>query len=151
MKFEKFFKATGTHGLIVEKSENNRWLLCGGVGMKIPSGVTNLGMKSDATNLFDAIIHSNSEDDTLTLVKAVINDPEGKANDIIRVFETEIGDKICIYNNPYGLLERKDRLTYLEIEAENENDPGEKKVFKYIVVRDRANEPIGFIAGCDEI
>lgn len=31
MKFEKFFKSAGTHGLIVKENEVDSWLLCGGV------------------------------------------------------------------------------------------------------------------------
>lgn len=149
MKFEKFFKSAGTHGLIVKKSEVESWLLCEGVGMKIPTGVNNLGVSSEPTDMFKAVVGSNSEDDILTLVEAVIRDPEGKANDIIRVFETGLGDRIGIYNASYGLIERKDRLTYLEIEADNEN--GVTKTYKFIVVRNSKNEPIGYIAGSEFI
>lgn len=149
MKFEKFFKSAGTHGLIVKKSEAESWLLCGGVGMRIPIGVNNLGLSSDPEEMFKAIVNSNSEDDLLYLKEAVLHDPEGKANDIIRIFETDLGDRVGIYNGAYGLLEKKDRLTYLEIEAEDQD--GETKLFKYMVVRDSANTAIGFIAGSEEI
>lgn len=33
MKFEKFFKSAGTHGLIVKANAVDSWLLCGGVGI----------------------------------------------------------------------------------------------------------------------
>lgn len=124
MKFEKFFKSAGTHGLIVKKSEVETWLVCGDIGMRIPDGVNNLGVNKD---------------------------PEGKANDIIRVFETDLGDRIGIYNASYGLLEKKDRLTYLEIEEDDPDNEGETKISKFIVVRDYNNEVIGFIAGSNEI
>jgi hypothetical protein len=149
MKFEKFFKATGTHGMIVKRSEAESWLVCDGVGMVIPRGVNNLGINCEPKPLFKAIVNSNSEDDILTLKEAILKDPEGKARDIIRVFETELGDRIGIYNSAYGLIERKDQLTYLEIETEDENDPEKVKVFKFMVVRDRNNETIGYIAGCE--
>lgn len=149
MKFEKFFKATGTHGMIVKRSDNESWLVCDGVGMVIPRGVNNLGINCEPKPLFKAIVNSNSEDDILTLKEAILKDPEGKARDIIRVFETELGDRIGIYNSAYGLIERKDQLTYLEIETEDENDPEKVKVFKFMVVRDRNNETIGYIAGCE--
>lgn len=144
-----FFKSVGTHGLIVKKSEAESWLLCDGVGMKIPTGVNNLGVSSEPTDIFKAIVSSNSEDDILKLAEAVLMDPEGKAADIIRVFETEIGDRIGIYNASYGLIERKDRLTYLEIE--DETKAGETKVYKVIVVRNSKNEPIGYITGSELI
>lgn len=149
MKFEKFFKATGTHGLIVKRSEVESWLLCDGIGMKIPSGVNNLGVSSDPKPMFNAIINSNSEDDYLELKEAILRDPEGKASDIIRVFETALGDRVGIYNAAYGLIERKDRLTYLEIEAEDAQ--GVEMTHKFIVVRDHKNEPIGFITGSEFI
>lgn len=43
-------------------------------------------------------------------------------NDIIRVFETELGDRIGIFNQSYGFLEKKDVLTYLEIEDDSDED-----------------------------
>lgn len=151
MKFEKFFKSAGTHGLIVKKSEVETWLVCGGVGMKIPDGVNNLGVNKEPDEIFKAIVNSYSEDDLLVLKEAILKDPEGKANDIIRVFETDLGDRIGIYNGSYGLLEKKDRLSYLEIEEDDPDNKGEIKISKFIVVRDYNNEVIGFIAGSDEI
>ena len=151
MKFEKFFKLAGTHGLIVKKSEVETWLVCGGVGMKIPDGVNNLGVNEDPDEIFKAIISSYSEDDLLVLKEAILKDPEGKANDIIRVFETDLGDRIGIYNSSYGLLEKKDRLSYLEIEEDDPANEGETKISKFIVVRDYNNKVIGFIAGSNEI
>ena len=146
MKFEKFFKSAGTHGLIVKKSEVESWLLCAGVGMRIPVGVNNLGVSVDPEPLFKAIVNSEPEDDYLQLVEAVIQDPEGKANDIIRVFETDIGDRVGIWNKDYGLLEKKDRLTYLEIE-----DDQTGITTKIMVVRDYNNDVIGFITGTNNI
>ena len=151
MKFEKFFKSAGTHGLIVKKSEVETWLVCGAVGMRIPDGVNNLGVNKDPDEIFKAIVNSYSEDDLLVLKEAILKDPEGKANDIIRVFETDLGDRIGIYNGSYGLLEKKDRLSYLEIEEDDPDNEDETKVSKFIVVRDYNNEVIGFIAGSDEI
>ena len=42
MKFEKFLKGCGTHGQIVTRSNVDKWLVCGGVGMRVPRGVVNL-------------------------------------------------------------------------------------------------------------
>lgn len=151
MKFEKFFKSAGTHGQIVRKSDVESWLVCDGVGMKIPSGVNNLGISAEPTPLFTAIVNSNSEDDFLELKEAILRDPEGKASDIIRVFETDLGDRVGIYNANYGLLERKDRLTYLEVEDELKETPDVPIVRKFIIVRDRMDAPIGFIAGTEFI
>ncbi len=142
MKFEKFFKSVGTHGLIVKKSDNESWLLCGGVGMLIPTGVNNLGVSVDPEPLFRAIVNSEPDDDYLRLTAAIIRDPEGKANDIIRIFETDIGDAVGIWNKDYGLLEKKDRLTYLEVEDDETGITS-----KIVVVRDYDDNVIGFITG----
>lgn len=150
MKFEKFFKSAGTHGLIVKKSENETWLVCGGVGMKIPEGVNNLGVNKDPDPVFKAIVNSYSEDDYLVLKDAILKDPEGKANDIIRVFETDLGDRIGIYNTSYGLLEKKDRLRYLEIEKDD-TDGEDPETLKFMVIRDYDNQVIGFISGATDI
>lgn len=149
MKFEKFFKMAGTHGQIVKRNKSESWLVCEGVGMRIPEGINNLGVAVAASPVFNAIVHSEPDDDLLTLKKAVLLDPEGKAGDIIRVFETDLGDTAGIYNSRYGLLEKKDRLSYLEIE---DDDPGhDGEILKYIVVRDHADEIVGFINATSEI
>lgn len=145
MKFEKFFKTVGTHGQIVKRSEGESWLLCGGVGMLIPIGVNNLGVSVDPKPLFNAIVNSVSEDDLLVLKEAILPYADGKANDIVRVFETDLGDRVGISNKEFGLLEKSDRLTYLEVEDEN------NMVFKIVVVRNYADDVIGFITGGDSI
>lgn len=148
MKFEKFFKAVGTHGLIVKKSEVESWLVCGGIGMRIPEGVNNLGISQAPDQMFKAIVYSDTGDDLLVLKEAVLKDPEGKVADIIRVFESELGERVGIYNGAYGLLEKKDLLTYLEIEDDTQD---EAKTVKLIVVLNHSKEIVGFITGSDEI
>lgn len=140
MKFEKFFKAVGTHGLIVKKSDTESWLVCDGVGMRIPRGVNNLGIASAPSEMFTAIVNSESDDDTLVLSEALLLEPDGKAKDIVRVFETEDNlRQVYIQNAEYGFLEKKDRLTYLEIEDE------EEKIHKFMVIRNHDGDAIGFI------
>lgn len=141
MKFEKFFKSAGTHGLIVKRSESETWLLCGGVGMRIPEGVNNLGVSVNPEPLFNAIVSSVSDDDILALKEAILPYPDGKANDIVRVFETDLGDRVGISNKEFGLLEKSDRPTYLEVEDEN------NITHKIMVVRDYADDVIGFVTG----
>ena len=141
MKFEKFFKSAGTHGLIVKRSESETWLLCGGVGMRIPEGVNNLGVSVNPEPLFNAIVSSVSDDDILHLSEAILPYPDGKANDIVRVFETDLGDRVGISNKEFGLLEKSDRPTYLEVEDEN------NITHKIMVVRDYADDVIGFVTG----
>lgn len=150
MKFKKFFKATGVHGLIVNHGSES-WLLCGGVGMPIPAGVNALGVSVSPEPLFKAIVNSEPEDDYLHLAEAVLRNPDGKAKEIIRVFETDLGERVGIMNTDYGLLEKSDRLTYLEVEADDPKHEGETIVSKIMVVRDYDDEVIGFITGVDSI
>ena len=42
MKFEKFLKSVGTHGEVITVNEVEKWLVCDGVGIRIPKGVDNL-------------------------------------------------------------------------------------------------------------
>ena len=158
MKFEKFLKDVGTHGEIVKRENGDNWLVCGGVAMRVPKGVNNLlgTNNKDAELIFNTVMDADTKDDTLKLKEALLRNPEGKAGDIIRVFETELGERVGIYNTNFGLLERKDLLTYLEIEipAEYEGDKliEEEKTVKYIVVLNRNTlETIGFITGIQNI
>lgn len=158
MKFEKFLKDVGTHGEIVTRENGDNWLVCGGVAMKVPNGVNNLlgTNNKDVEPVFTALMNADTKDDTLVLKEALLRNPEGKAGDIIRVFETDLGERVGIYNADFGLLEKKDLLTYLEIEipAEYEGDKviEEEKTVKYIVVlNNKTLETIGFITGIKNI
>lgn len=144
MKFEKFFKKIGTHGLIVKRANGEMWLTGDGVGMVIPSGVNNLGVSVDPDDVFKAIVNSESDDDILKLCDAILLEPDGKANDIVRIFQTDEGDRIGIYNAHYGLTEKRDILTYLEIEKADAKS--EKDIERFIVIRKADGTPVGFIA-----
>lgn len=151
MKFEKFLKGVGTHGKTLTRDNGDNWLLSGGVGMKIPTGVTNLlGSTIEKPNkYFNEILGADTTDDILNLSEAVLFDPTGKSGDIVRVFETEMGDRVGIWNTDYGLLEKSDILTYLEVE--DENNEGETKTIKLIVVLGFDQEIKGFITGTQRI
>lgn len=154
MKFEKFLKSVGTHGVVVEVNESEKWLICGGVGMVIPRGVDNLlGSKVDKEYASVAHVFANLElDDPLELKRAVILDPTGNAKSIYRVFESEMGDTVGIINADYGLLEKSDVLGYAEIEDENMDDPTDENItVKYVLVYDASGKNVqGFITGSDK-
>ena len=151
MKFEKFLKGVGTHGEVIERTEAEKWLVCGGVGMVIPRGVDNLlgvARDRDYASIVDVI--ANAElDDKLTLVNAVLLDPTGNANAIYRVFESEFGERVAIINADYGLLEKKDLLGYGEIEVPATEDK-EAFTIKYVLVYDQTGNIQGFITGSDK-
>lgn len=141
MKFDKFFKRSGTHGNIVTTKGGDKWLICENVAMLIPPNVNALSCNiSEAKPLFDAIVTADTEDDVLELYNATIP-ADGKPKDIIRIFKTETGDRVGITNDQFGLLERSDRLVYCEIEDELETHI-------FILVTDRSgDEIVGFIEG----
>lgn len=146
MKFEKFLKGCGTHGQIVKRENGDKWLICGGVGMKVPTGVVNLlgaGEVSEETRgIVEAIVTADT-DDRVQLTQAYLP-ADGKASDIVRIF----GDGynlVRIHNADFGLLERSDVvLAYLEIEDDDLN------VTRYLLILNPAEEVIGFITGVPE-
>jgi hypothetical protein len=143
MKFVKFLKSCGAFGRVYERRNGDKWLICEGVGMKIPIGVMSLlgvGEGSEkAGEVIEAIIGSDI-DDKVILSRASIS-ADGKASDIVRVFSTQLADEVGISNANFGLLEKSDmNLAYLEIEDEESVD-------RYILVLDLKDEVVGFITG----
>lgn len=155
MKFEKFLKSVGTHGEVIARTESEKWLVCGGVGMVIPRGVDNLlgsPTKAEYASIVD-VISKVDLDDPVTLERAILLEPDGKAADIYRCFDTVDGlYEVVICNADYGLLERKDNLGYFEIEIDCDEDgnalpENDVKTIKYLLVFDHKKEIVGFITG----
>lgn len=150
MKFEKFLKGCGTHGRIVKRENGDKWLICGGVGMKVPAGVVNLlgaGEVSEKTReIIETIVRADT-DDRIQLTEATLP-ADGKASDIVRVFSDGC-DRVRIRNADFGLLERSDViLAYLEIIRED--DDLNELIDRFLLVLDPAEEVIGFITGVPE-
>lgn len=140
MKFDKFFKMAGTHGVII-KTVNHKWLLCDGVGMQIPAGVSTFGAEKQPDDLFNGILTADIDYDLLDLTSAELP-KDGKPADIKRVFSTASGDVVKISNAHYGLLEKHDRLVYLEVEDSDGND------HCIMLITDiKGEEILGFIIG----
>ena len=147
MKFEKFLKSVGTHGQVYERENGDKWLICAGVGMKIPVGVCNLlgtGAVTDKVKmLVEGLIHADI-DDTVALSRAELP-ADGKASDIVRVFSDGLDLEVGICNAAFGLLEKSDRrLCEVEVEAE---DTGYEDGAKFLLILDNAYEVVGFIEG----
>lgn len=147
MKFEKFLKGCGTHGQILVRENGDKWLVCDGVGMKVPNGVVNLlgsGEVGEKTKqILEALVKADT-DDKVTLAKATVP-KDGKANDIVRIFagtDSLLEDiEVGIYNVDFGLLEKQD-VNLAEVEIKD-ND----KTTKYLLVLDKEDTVIGFIEG----
>lgn len=154
MKFEKFLKSVGTHGIVYTRNESEKWLVCGGVGMVIPRGVQQIlgsEYKSEYASIID-VISTQAYDDPLRLTRAVLREADGKASDIYRVFNTTLDEEIGIINADYGLIERKDLLSYMDIEIDTDEEgnplPVEDcKTVKYMLVFNQKGEIQGFITG----
>ena len=143
MKFVKFLKSCGAFGRVYERRNGDKWLICEGVGMKIPTGVMSLlgvgEVSEKAGEVIEAIIGSDI-DDKVILSRASIS-ADGKASDIVRVFSTQLADEVGISNANFGLLEKSDmNLAYLEIEDEESID-------RFLLVLDLKDEVVGFITG----
>ena len=157
MKFEKFLKSVGTHGEVINRNESEKWLLCGGVGMVIPRGVTNLlggSRSSEYASIVDVISNVSCDDALarLALKRAVLFEADGKAGDIYRVFANDLDEEIGIMNADYGLIERRDVLSYLEIEVDTDENgnplpPEDCKTVKYMLVFNAKGDIQGFITG----
>ena len=146
MKFEKFLKGCGTHGQILERSNGDRWLICGGVGMKIPEGVNNLLGSGEVSEKIKSLVEGLIKADffdKVHLTRATIP-ADGKASDIIRVFGDDLSIEVGVYNADFGLLEKADvNIAEVEIEdSETEYLDG-----KYLVILNNDDEAVGFIKG----
>ena len=150
MKFEKFLKGCGTHGQILTRDNGSRWLICGGVGMKIPVGVTNLlgsgEVSEKVKNLVEGLVKADT-DDKVKLIRATVS-ADGKASDIVRVFGDDLDIEVGICNGDFGLLEKAD-INLAEVEIEESGDGFLDG--KYLLVLNRDDEVIGFIQGVNEI
>jgi len=155
MKFEKFLKGVGTHGQILERANGDKWLICAGVGMKVPSGVINLlgsGVVGDKTKtIIEALVKADT-DDKVNLVRASLT-KDGKASDIIRVFGDGLDIEVGIYNTDFGLLEKADvNLAEVEIEDGDIDDPQHSLIGrKYLLILDSEDTVVGFIQGVKNI
>ena len=148
MKFEKFLKGCGTHGQILERSNGDKWLICGGVGMKVPTGVINLlgsGVVDDTTKtIIEAIIKADT-DDKVELIRASL-EKDGKASDIIRVFGDNLDIEVGISNSDFGLLEKGD-INLAEVEIEDMSGYANRDDVKFLIILDYEDSVIGFIQG----
>lgn len=150
MKFEKFLKSVGTHGQILTRDNGDRWLICGGVGMKIPVGVENL-LGSDEVpekvkTLVECLINADI-DDKVCLTRASLT-KDGKASDIVRVFGDFLDIEVGIRNSDFGLLEKSD-VNLAEVEIEAEDDALDET--KFLLILDNGDEVVGFIEGVKEV
>ena len=149
MKFEKFLKSTGTHGQIFTRDNGDRWLICAGVGMKVPVGVVNLLGSGEVPEKIKTLVNGlvNADiDDKVHLTRATVS-KDGKTSDIVRVFGDDLDIEVGICNVDFGLLEKAD-VNIVEVEIEESGD--DNLDGKYLVILDRDDEVVGFIQGVNK-
>lgn len=143
MKFKKFCESVTPYGQIVKLDNGDDWLIGGGVGMKIPTGVVNILGSGVASEIVEHLVWDLTHADTdkrVYLTDAVLLAPDGKAADIIRCF----GDA-KITNKAYGLLEKGDTKLAVTVAVDDELNE-----HKYLLVLDHENAVCGFIR-CIEV
>ena len=138
MKFKKFCESVTPYGQIVKLDNGDDWLIGGGVGMKIPTGVVNILGSGDASESMKHLVYDLTHADTgerVYLTDAVLFAPDGKAADIIRCFRDA-----KITNKAYGLLEKGDTELAVTVVVDDELNE-----HKYLLVLDYENAVSGFI------
>lgn len=110
MKFEKFLKSLGGHGVIFTKGDD-RWLANTNIMAKIPDNM--LGVIAEkVTEMPDGLrcfIDNDVNNDPCELVKAVMPIADGGIKECVRIYATEGGDvRIPVSNDAYALVESSD-------------------------------------------
>lgn len=109
MKFKKFLKMTAGKAVIVDRGDNEKWLLFDGVLVKIPDGVNVIAaLRMDepqfVEHIFDEYDYKNIS--TAELTGAVLPTPDASASKVVRVFTDRDGGEIGVTNKYFGIIER---------------------------------------------
>lgn len=116
MKFEKFLKNVGSYGTIFTDADEDKWLFCSNVMMKIPSNVTILSKNECKAPAFvQNVLNDFYCEGCLSaeLTKAILPHADSKPKDIQRIFEDAGKNKFVVCNSDFGLIERNDEV-YIE-------------------------------------
>ena len=114
MKFEAFVKKIGTKGVVYVRDNRDKWLCHNGVYAKIPPNINNVSFLREYPMpdwLNDVLMH-DSFTDPCVLTDAIMTEPDGKINDVLRVYtpESKVGS-IYISQFGYSFLDAKLDLT----------------------------------------
>lgn len=148
MKFEKFFKSAGIYGKVVNH-RGTKWLVCAGVGMRVPEGMSEIlskGADSGKNKMVVDAICDSFDGEPVTLARAYLA-KDGRPSDVRRIFADDSGNEIAIRNSDFGLLERSDVLLFW-LDVEDDTGEGdETKTMRFLLVENSDNSVIGFIQG----
>lgn len=115
MKFEKFIKKVMPYVCTV-MYRGEAWCKCGKVYARIPEHLGNIGMLDKSDKILEAAI-DGEYGSKAELVKAVLDTPDGKSKDIIRIF-SDGQLHFCVKNELFGLIEKYDQIFISEVETD---------------------------------
>lgn len=115
MKFDKFIKKAVPYVCTVMYREE-AWCKCGKVYARIPEHLGTVGPVAKSDKILDAAIEGMYGPQA-ELVKAVLDTPDGKSKDIIRIF-SDGQVHFCVKNELFGLIEKYDQIFISEVDTD---------------------------------
>lgn len=111
MKFEKFVKSLGVHGVIHERKNGERWITGMWETMKIPENVNGVMAKAivEMPERVEDYINYEHTGTPCELNRAFMPQGDSAIKDCVRIFVTTDNKFECgIRNNDYALIEKSD-------------------------------------------
>ncbi|MEN6618157.1 MAG: hypothetical protein ABFC28_01435 [Rikenellaceae bacterium] len=113
MKFEKFVKSLGVHGVIHERKNGERWINGLTAIMKIPDIVTGVMAKAitEMPEALEDYVNYEQAGIPCYLAKAIMPSGDSGIKDCVRIFKSEDGRFECgIRNIDFALIEKSDQV-----------------------------------------
>ena len=117
MKFENFVKKAVPYGVTILTKSDGNWLFANGIFAKIPDMLGTIGRISndpETVQILNGHLYESELHGEAFLTGAVLEKPDGKNKDIIRVFTTRSGVPVRITNDQFGMIEKKDMCVIAE-------------------------------------
>lgn len=111
MKFEKFVKSLGVHGVIHEGTNGERWISGMWETLKIPENVKGVMAKAivGMPSAIEEYINYEHAAIPCNLFRAYMPEGDSAIKDCIRIFKSEDNQYECgIRNNDFALIEKSD-------------------------------------------
>lgn len=115
MKFEKFIKRAVPYVSTVMYREE-AWCKCGKMYARIPEHLGHIGLVDKSDKIL-ALAIDGEYGPQAELVKAVLDTPDGKSKDIIRIF-SDGQVHFCVKNKLFGLIEKYDQIFISEVDTD---------------------------------
>lgn len=154
MKFSKFVKSLAPDGGAIYEYMGERWLASPSVLMLIPDGIRSVTGYSNETmpDGIGRLISQIGCTEYVTLVKAVMPEPDGAIKDCIRIYATQDNTMIFpITNDDWSLIEKSDfcEILYSYDLDSDKSVPKALLVKKYAMLPDDDDKLVGIIFACE--